>query len=635
MSNTKTIMGQASNQYVAPTDGSDLFSTFLYDGTGAAQTITNGIDLTKGGLIITKRRNSSSGGGPWWNDTERGVDNYVQSSATTGQNTGNSMSGVTSSGYTLGTFVGWNTSAAPYVSWTFRKAPKFFDCVTYTGTGSAKTISHNLGSVPGMIIVKRTDAIGDWGVYHRQLNNGTDRGHWRIKLNSTGAQSNQNTFWNDTAPTDSVFTVGTSTSVNASGGTYVAYVFAHNNSDGTFGPTYDQDIIKCGSYTGDGTTDGSNVIDLGWEPQWVMVKVSSTADSWLILDNMRGIGGTTNNVLRADSNGAEEQDSSAMGTLLPNGFSVTKDNNEINGSGQTYIYMAIRRGPLTPPTSGTEVFKVVPPTNTSPVYVSGFTADMGIWRYTASTNTEIMSRITGKGRMYTNLTNGSGDSGSTDWDYMDGWYNDYINQPVYSWTWKRAPGFFDVVAYTGTGANRTVRHNLTVPPEMMWVKGRSVTNDWRVYHKSIGNTNHLRLNEAVAASSEPYWNNTTPTSSVFSLNSHVRVNGSGNTYIAYLFSSLAGISKVGSFSHTSNTDTNVDCGFTSGARFVLIKESSGTGSWYVFDTVRGIVSGSDKALFLDNTSAQQTADWLDPSSTGFIVDGPNWGTGTYVFYAIA
>tara|TARA_R110000772_G_scaffold65881_1_gene147040 strand:- start:196 stop:747 length:552 start_codon:yes stop_codon:yes gene_type:complete len=182
---------------------------------------------------------------------------------------------------------------------------------------------------------------------------------------------------------------------------------------------------------------------------------------------------------------------------------------------------------------------------------------------------------------------------------------------------------------------------LNVAPEMMWIKCRSAGESWTVYHAGITNPeqNYLYLNESSALNPNgntiKYWNNTNPTDSGFTVGIEDRVNGSGKTYIAYLFASLDNVSKVGSFSHTNNTDTNVDCGFTSGARFVLIKQSSDTGVWYVFDTVRGIVSGSDKALFLNNTSAEQTADWLDPSSTGFIVDGPNWGTGTYIFYAIA
>ena len=119
-------------------------------------------------------------------------------------------------------FNGYNASGSSYCAWTFRKQPKFFDVVTYTGTGSNTTISHNLGSVPGCIIVKRTDVSGyDWRVYHRSLTSA----EYSIQLNATTAEGSGPTIWNSTAPTSTVFSVGTNASVNASGGTYVAYLF--------------------------------------------------------------------------------------------------------------------------------------------------------------------------------------------------------------------------------------------------------------------------------------------------------------------------------------------------------------------------------------------------------------------------
>jgi len=233
------------------------------------------------------------------------------------------------------------------------------------------------------------------------------------------------------------------------------------------------------------------------------------------------------------------------------------------------------------------------------------------------------------------INNGSGINldDMTGYDFDGSSFNG--SGPFISHNWKRAPSYFDVVCYSGTGANRTVSHNLTVPPEMMWVKGRTLASDWRVYHKSTGNTKQLRLNESAAASSEPYWNNTTPTSSVFSLNSNARVNGSGETYIAYLFATAPGVSKVGIFNHSNGTASNVDCGFSNGARFVLVKRSDGTGNWFVWDSVRGIVAGNDKRLALNTTGAENTGnDDIDPLNAGFTWVA-TWSTGYYIFYAIA
>ena len=175
---------------------------------------------------------------------------------------------------------------------------------------------------------------------------------------------------------------------------------------------------------------------------------------------------------------------------------------------------------------------------------------------------------------------------------------------------------------------------------MMWVKSRSKIEDWSIYHAGITNPeqNYLYLNNTGAvnqnANTIKYWNHTNPTDSVFTLGDESRVNLSGHTYIAYLFASVAGVSKVGSVSHSFNSTTNVDCGFSSGARFVLVKSTS-SGDWRVWDSTRGIVSGNDPYLALNSTAAEVTnGDLIDPYSGGFALS-PSFYTDTYIFYAIA
>jgi len=177
---------------------------------------------------------------------------------------------------------------------------------------------------------------------------------------------------------------------------------------------------------------------------------------------------------------------------------------------------------------------------------------------------------------------------------------------------------------------------------MMWVKRRNAAADWKVYHSALGNTKHLNLNETIAAATDSsIWNDTTPTASVFTLGYDVKVNGNNDNMIAYLFATVAGVSKVGSYTG-NGTNQNIDCGFSSGARFVLIKrtDSSTSGEWYVFDTVRGIVSGNDSTLYLNYTDAADTSlDIIDPYSGGFNVNNNfgriNTNTASYIFYAIA
>jgi hypothetical protein len=212
--------------------------------------------------------------------------------------------------------------------------------------------------------------------------------------------------------------------------------------------------------------------------------------------------------------------------------------------------------------------------------------------------------------------------------------NTFIN-----YLFKRAPGFFDVVAYTGTGANRTVSHNLGAAPELMVVKKRSAADNWVVYAGDA--TDYLILNSTAAtADLDTMWNDTAPTGSVFSLGTNDDVNGNTATFIAYLFASLPGISKVGSYTGNGSSQT-IDCGFTSGARFILIKRTDSTGDWYVWDTARGIVTGNDPHLSLNTAAAEVTTnDTIDPASSGFIVNqvaatNVNVNTATYVYLAIA
>ena len=449
------IFGQAGD-WPDPTNASpskfieNLFSCFAYDGTGSSQTITNGIDLSnEGGLIWIKNR-EATGYEHLLFDTERGATKYLSSDNTSAEQTdSNSLTGFSSTGFTLGSSNRGNRSASGesgHVSWTFRKQPKFFDVVTYSGTGSARTVSHNLGSVPGMILVKRTDSTANWNVYHNGLNGGTNPEQYGINLNATGAEFSSSGYWNNTAPTATEFTVGTSANANVSGGTYVAYLFAHNNSDGGFGSTGDQDIIKCGSYTGTGDTDGPS-IDLGFEPQFVMVKNASTSSDWMVVDSIRGIttrsgaGTGDDQILNWNTYGAE----SASGglDLNPDGFKLNGGLTASNGNGNTHIYMAIRRGLMKAPTAGTDVFAIDSLDGTPlPSWDSGFPVDMALMRYNVdqSDDIQIASRLT-SGRQLLTSTNAAESSNSLHtFDFMTGWGSrTSTTANWYSWMFRRAP----------------------------------------------------------------------------------------------------------------------------------------------------------------------------------------------------
>ena len=635
----KMLEAAAGGAGGAGLDITDVFSTYLYEGNGAARTITNGIDLAgEGGLVWLKSR--TEGQSNYLFDTENGANKFLISESTANLQavSNRGVTAFNSGGFDLGSSSGGNRTANNYTSWTFRKAPKFFDVVTYTGNGSSnRQIAHNLGSTPGFILIKRTDSTGNWLAWHKEVNPGY--GMLDLTLAFTAGA---NGFVNAVA--DTYFETSW---LNTSGATYVAYLFAHNNSDGEFGPDSDQDIIKCGSYTGNGNYTTGNEVNVGFEPQWVMIKNASRYDGnsdWVMYDTMRGFT-ATNEVqpgLFANLSDAETASGgkSYQSFITTSGFTLMDSNEAINYNGDTYIYMAIRRGPLAlaEDVAGTDLFSpAVTYNETSLEFNSGFVTDMMMYRNLGASiynnDMKIGSRLTGKQAMRTDSSSAESTYNPI-WDFMEG-AGAPVNSDFRAWMWKRAPGLFDVVAYTGDNvAGRTISHNLGVAPEMMWVKKRGETGDWNVYHSGLGPTKTIWLNQtSTGHTHQDYWYNTAPTSSVFSVGGGNPNNYTTRTYIAYLFATLAGVSKVGSVTHSGTT--NVDCGFSAGARLVILKRTDAAGDWYVWDSVRGIIAGNDPYLLLNTAAAQVTnTDYIDPLSSGFTITS-TFTAGDYIFYAIA
>ena len=629
-------------------DVDEVFSTYLYEGTGSAQTITNGIDLSgEGGLVWTKSRSDDYSDHLLF-DTERGALQALYSHQdNASENFAQTLTSFNSNGFSVGTQNFINKSSSDFASWAFLKSKRFFDIQTWTGDGVAgREIAHNLDHTVGMMILKETSGSGSWQVWHREgAGSGTSSSG---QLNSTAAFNNalvQYYFGDDTQkidPTSTAFTVSDHSAVNASGSTYVAYLFAHNDGDGEFGPDGDADIIKCGSYTGNGSTTGPE-IDLGFEPQWIMFKDTSATGDWQIMDVMRGlVVDGDDEVLQPNTTSAESTYTGGKVNITPTGFQL-KGSGAVNTSGRNYIYMAIRRGTAVPE-SATDVFYVEESNNPNKFVTTGFVTDLALQKHTAlSSDWYLADRLRGENKwLSTNSTAaelvGTDSAYYTGWDYMNGVdmniYPSQSNDHIFH-MWKRAPKYMDCIAYLGNStAGRTVAHNLGVAPEMMWLKIRgTAATSWYIYHKDIGNTNFLNFDNGASAANSGAWNNTTPTDSVFTLGTQYQVNGSGQNIIAYLFATLAGISKVGSVTHSGTT--NVDCGFSSGARFILLKRTDATGDWYVWDSVRGIVSGNDPYLLLNTTGAEVTnTDYIDPLSSGFTITS-SFTAGDYIFYAIA
>ena len=650
----------------------DVFSTYVWAGTGNQLSIVNGIDLsTKGGMVWIKNRTSAAYSNQLF-DTVRGftysgsqpMGNNIQSNSTDAQAyLGYGFSAFNSNGFRVGYNDGAGTNVADtnvngsgnnYVSWTFREQPKFFDIVTYSGNSSAgREIAHNLGSTPGCIIVKRLDSGDNWPVYHRGISDSF------LKLNTTDANAAANAkyYWgNNTvfiAPTSTVFTVATDSSINQTGGTYVAYLFAHNA--GGFGLTGTDNVITCGSFTADGS--GGATVNLGFEPQWIMYKSATRVINWTITDNMRGwVPQTTVNPRLAPNVSDAESTSNDQG-ITSTGF------NSLNNfsAGETVIYVAIRRGPMKVPTDATTVFTPVARTGngsstalTSPnivtdlawiKYRNGYDNPISSTRLTGPTKVLFPNSTSAEATDAQSITSFASNVGYTvgTGSRVNGSGGLYIN-----WVFKRAPSFMDIVCYTGTGAALSVTHNLTVAPELIFIKSRTDGSYW-ILGGNFGASTYAYKNDwgANDSSTAKAYSGTVgftsqPTSTTIPLSTNTALNVSASNYVMYMWATVAGVSKVGTYTGTG-TLTTINCGFTAGARFVLITRVGVTGTGnqvYMWDTARGMVSGTDPSLMLNDSEIEVNANSVYAITTGFqLLASPavdvNISGASYIFLAIA
>ena len=356
------------------------FSTTLYSGDNIGQDVKTGINNTGKALVWTKSRNNG-GATPHYHhlfDTERGVHNYLSSNEPTAELENiNTLTSFLDDGFRVGDSTKVNWTDSDYVAWNFRAAPGFLDVVTYAGDASQpQNIPHNLGTVPGLMIVKSYDSNAtDWMVYHKEI--GATK---YLRLNDNLAESTGSNLWNDTEPTAEVFTVGSySAATNNSGYNYVAYLFADNPAGG----------IKCGSYTGNG---GTNTIDdVGFKPGWLLIKSTSplptntTQGNWSIFDSKRGLTGPVDGLdivgLLANDDGIgfnRRVDVDDNGFII--GQTYGEGAGDVNESQINYIYVAIAEDAMAgefPPTGIVTEADPDGPTMTLSNTTGDWTAEVG------------------------------------------------------------------------------------------------------------------------------------------------------------------------------------------------------------------------------------------------------------------
>ena len=301
----------------------------------------------------------------------------------------------------------------------------------------------------------------------------------------------------------------------------------------------------------------------------------------------------------------------------------------------------------------TDVFAIDDGAATDPAFISNFPVDMCLFKNKDITaSNAIISRLTQGKYLLTDSTAAEAGGTAYQFDFMDGCITSSggLSSSYIGYMWRRQKGFFDVVAYTGDSVSaQTIDHNLGAVPEMMWVKRRNAISaaGWITYHKdSLNSTTSSPLDAFILLNSDGTTNDfpsawgSSLTDSTFTVAAADDINLTGGTYIAYLFATLAGISKVGSYTGNGTSQT-INAGFTTGAKFIIVKRTDSTGDWFMWDSVRGIVAGNDPHLSLNTTAAEVTTDdSIDPDASGFIVNqnattNINVSSAAYIYYCIS
>jgi hypothetical protein len=334
--------------YAAISKPSLHFNTKIYTGNAGTQSIT-GVGFQPD-LVWTKARNL--GAYHMWTDVVRGATKIIQSNTSTAEQTfATGLTSFDSDGFTAGNsddingnynYASWNwkagtgqgssnTDGSTNTTYTSVNTTAGFSISTYAGSGSLATVGHGLGAAPEVVLIKSTSHAENWVMYHKSI--GAGKYLYLNNSDAAGPNSGTNTsIFNNTAPTNSVFTVNTDGTSNGSGKNYVAYCFAEKKG-----------YSKFGSYTGNGNADGTFVYT-GFKPAWVLTKETPNTSSWDMHDNKRDPHNVCNKYLLAEDGGAEG--TTDILDFCSNGFKFRTTNGDRNQSGVTYIFMAFAEEPL-------------------------------------------------------------------------------------------------------------------------------------------------------------------------------------------------------------------------------------------------------------------------------------------------
>ena len=662
----------------------DNFNIVTYTGNGSTQSIT-GVGF-KPDFVWIKRRNGD--GNNYLNDSTRGTNSQLSSDISAGETTYSSnITSYDTDGFTLGTSTDNNGNGQTFVAWcwkanggttstnndgslttTVQANPTIgISIVTYDMTltsSTAFTLGHGLGIAPKLIFFFALEQSGSTSNMVYPNNPAKE-----LTLDNAGSFSSATSgYWNGTAPSSTVINMGGPWGQYHSyyGGDSVAYCFADVAG-----------MQKIDSYTGNGSSTSGPIVETGFEPAFLMVKRTDSNDSWIILDNKRDTANPRNNSLKWDENGAEEVDSSNRAVdFLTNGFQLKTSHQGMNANNGTYLYLAIaaNANTTTPTLADSFGIKAYSGNGSSQSLTGlGFQPNL-IWiKQRGGTNPHgLWDSVRGAGKLLVSNTDAAetGNAGNLMGSFdADGFQvnRNYLTHTAYdntnygvggaasyiAWAWKagvlptynttgstnsvvdvNSNGGFSIVNYKGTGSNATVGHGLGAVPEWILIKDLDNARDWAVYHASntgsSGNANEerLKLNSSTTTTTyAPYWNGTTPTSTVFSIGTEGNVNTSGQRYIAYCWTPKSGYSKFGSYTGTGATGNTVTVGFQ--PDFVMVKSTNQAEPWFILDSVRDTSNPRDNRLMADSSAAEDdgSVHTINFNSTSFTLNGTT-GNGT-------
>ncbi len=624
---------------------SENFNVVLYTGNGSTQSIT-GVGF-KPDFVWIKPRNFVDNHVA--SDSTRGDNKSLTPNTTAAEQTTLGVASFDSDGFSLPNWGNVNSNGDTFVAWCWKanggttssntdgsitstvqaNTKAGFSIVKWTGTGAQGTIGHGLSAAPELIFSKRLDSTNNWNVYQKDLSLSHSTYPDWLYLNLDSSQQNSGSSANHPyyqAPSSTLIyqNTGTSESSNVNGGEYISYCFAPVAG-----------YSKTGTYLGNASQNGP-LVNTGFEPALLIVKNTNATANWRMVDNKRNPLNHRQNVLFPNLTNAEIDSTDDAVDFLTNGFKISNDDSSWNANADNFLYIAFAADASSAPTladsfttqlfTGNGASNRAITTNFSPswVWIKNRTVARDHMEFD---NVRLLGSELVPGN-YTNLDAADFNTTANDFNSFDangftvgsGNYTNESGQDMVAWSWKANPlptinsdgtiqsivaanqaAGFSIVRYDGNStAGATVGHGLSAAPETIIIKCMNTgSTNWINYYESIGNSDYLTLNltNDVDTSTDWFFSNAT----TFTLNNTFgNANTSGRQYIAYCFDSVAGFSKVGSYTGNGGTQSITGLGFQ--PSFLLFKKTDANQDWLMVDSARG----GQKELIPNSAAAEYT-----------------------------